>query len=324
MHHESISDTDLGSQIAKDHSSTLGSMHKSLTEAHREHCLLGTERQYLIEARLVKCMVQLSQDLGGLRSAASTQFSVLAKASSQATASQNMPMIHSSGASSSRGRKGSISRSSMLDVIEEDPEDMTTSDYHSQLSSGDGARTPPCPQPGVAFQSVDYSGRPGRTSSRSVLKPADMFVTFINQLGPPAKSLAYTLKQILDELQFAEDGVIDVHEQFASSLEQAISLYKQSRKEALEFLYQSRTLKSSRSTETLADLEEVAASCGHFSFSLLDFAEGVRNYLGLLEDLKIEMEQSPRRRSWRWLLFWRPRSEEEVEADPLGNVSQSI
>jgi len=50
-----------------------------LAEARYEHHPLGTESTYHIEKRLVACVQQLAQDMGGLRSAAATQFSLLAE-----------------------------------------------------------------------------------------------------------------------------------------------------------------------------------------------------------------------------------------------------
>jgi len=53
----------------------------------------------------------------------------------------------------------------------------------------------------------------------------------------------------------------------------------------------------------VADFEEVAASCGYFSYSLLDFAEEMKTFLDILDELKMSGEDS--RRSWKWLMFWR-------------------
>ena len=51
------------------------------------------------------------------------------------------------------------------------------------------------------------------------------------------------------------------------------------------------------------DFEEVAAACGHFSFSLQTFGEEMQKYLDVLDDLKFANEH--RRRSWHWLVWWR-------------------
>ena len=69
-------------------------------------------------------------------------------------------------------------------------------------------------------------------------------------------------------------------------------------------LYKSKELDKDRPASIEADFEEVAASCGHFSFSLQDFASEMQTYLTILEELKEETEKT-KNRSWKWLLFWR-------------------
>lgn len=115
------------------------------------------------------------------------------------------------------------------------------------------------------------------------------------------------MKQILDELPYGqgENRCITVHPHFRSSLADALKLYTNAREEALAFLYRSKDLNKSRPVELEADFEEVAASCGHFSFSLKDFAKDMEEYLDILEELKIEMDKRPNGRTWEWLKFWR-------------------
>lgn len=60
-----------------------------------------------------------------------------------------------------------------------------------------------------------------------------------------------------------------------------------------------------QSMEVEADLEEVSASCGHFSFSLLEFGEQLKDLLAILDELQLESEERPHGRSWNWLKFWR-------------------
>lgn len=128
------------------------------------------------------------------------------------------------------------------------------------------------------------------------------------------KSLAYTLKEILHELPFgpAPDYLIAVNSNFSSSLSQAKNLFTTARKEALELLYRSRLLARAQSPDVAADYEEVAASCGYFSSCLQDFAEDTISYLEILEELKSNLECSPRKRSWKWLLFWRRTAKDDV------------
>lgn len=69
-----------------------------------------------------------------------------------------------------------------------------------------------------------------------------------------------------------------------------------------------------------ADFEEVAASCGHFSFNLQDFATEMQNYLEILEELKEETER-PKHRSWKWMLFWR-KNRGQTKGDALSDDEQ--
>ena len=113
------------------------------------------------------------------------------------------------------------------------------------------------------------------------------------------------MRKILDELPYAADGSIAVDAHFKSSLADAIKLYTVSRQEALQLLYRNKELTKERLMEIQADFEEVAASCGYFSFSLQDFAIEMKVYLDILDDLKLEVEERPEGRTWNWLKFWR-------------------
>ncbi len=92
---------------------------------------------------------------------------------------------------------------------------------------------------------------------------------------------------------------------FRTSLTQAIELHCRARRKALSLLYKDNELKKAHSTEVEADFEEVAASCGHFSHSLEEFAEEMKVYLEILDDLKLEVDERPLGRSWQWAKFWR-------------------
>jgi hypothetical protein len=292
-------------------------MEKNLIEAQREHYLLGSERQYHIEAKLVRCLLRLSQNIGGLRSAASTQFSILRKALDQNIDTERTPFAWSTGTSSpAKSRNGSVSRSGLLDVINEDSED--SDGRATNNNTWDGSSTPSRSR--VSFHDIAWKvAKSGQsTPNNDLLAPADMFVMFIDQLGPPAKSLVFTLKQMLDELQFARNGTVAFDERFPTHLRSAIELYTDSRNKALEMLYKSKSMSGPRPVEVLADLEEVAASCGHFSFSLLDLAEEALAYLDLLEELHAEIESKPKKRTWYWLMFWRRGGEVDEQPRSFG------
>lgn len=108
----------------------------------------------------------------------------------------------------------------------------------------------------------------------------------------------------MDELPYAYDGTIAVDAHFRTSLEDAVDLYTSSREEALGLLYKNKELTRAGSVALEADFEEVAASCGYFSFSLLDFANEMKAYLEILDYLKLEVEERPDGRTWNWLKFW--------------------
>lgn len=125
-----------------------------------------------------------------------------------------------------------------------------------------------------------------------------------------------TLKQLLDELPYASEAQyrIAYNPHFSSSLSEALELYTKARKEALALLYKNKELNTKRPMEIQADFEEVAASCGYFSFSLQDFATEMKAYLAILEELKVETEHRPAGRTWMWLRLWR--SGTPTPADP--------
>ena len=124
-----------------------------------------------------------------------------------------------------------------------------------------------------------------------------------------------TLRKLLDELPYAPDGSIAVNAHFRTSLNDAIELYTDSRQQALGQLYKTKELTKPRSVETEADFEEVAASCGYFSFSLLDFANEMRAYIEILDDLKLEVEERPDGKTWDWLKVWRRISHSKPKPD---------
>ena len=88
------------------------------------------------------------------------------------------------------------------------------------------------------------------------------------------------------------------------SLDRALDLYKESREKTLASLYQQKETMKLKTHEAEADLEEVSASCGHFSFSLLEFGEQLQEMLAILDELQLEVEERPHGRSWSWLKFW--------------------
>jgi hypothetical protein len=157
--------------------------------------------------------------------------------------------------------------------------------------------------------------------------PSEIFEVFILTLGPSMKSFAYTLSEILRQPPFASAAQgfeIIVNENFKTSLAEALALYEQARASALQDLYDNIELEKSRSEDVQADIEEVAAACSHFSYSLQTVAHEITAYLDAIDDFKFIVDSNFR--SWEWLQFWRylwksgksrAVATEDVEADNL-------
>ncbi|KAI9850893.1 MAG: hypothetical protein M1838_004872 [Thelocarpon superellum] len=282
-------------QASQHYRAVLSSLTKHLREAKYEHFFFGTEREYHVEAKLVECMQSLAQSTGGLRSAAATQFTLLA----QSTADHGQTMASSVASSALVTPRLSSDQLGMLTAIEEAPEE-----GHEELPTS-------------------LTRADGRSAMSTA---ADVFATFIEWQGPSMKSLAYTMKQILDELPFGPGPryEIAVNAHFRSSLVDALDLYSHARAEALRRLYQERGHDRARTTSVAADHEEIAASCGHFSFSLQDFAEAMKTYLDTLEELKDEVAHASDRRSWNWLFRWRRSTWEAGKRNGHGDDQEDL
>ncbi|KAL8849525.1 MAG: hypothetical protein Q9221_005532 [Calogaya cf. arnoldii] len=251
--------------------SQLASIEKNLAEAKYEHYIAGTESEYRLEVKLIDCMQRLAQNIGGLKSAATTQFLILAQPGLGTSAGRR--------AGKSTGATGSENPTT-LEVIDETPE----------IHQGEPAKLPA-----------------SKASPNSILTPSDVFTQFIEHLGPSIKSLAYTLREILDDLPFGPgpDYQFTIDTQYRSSLVAAVELYSQSRQAALSRIYTTNAVNKKWSVDVEADFEEVAASCGVFSYALQDFANEMITYLDVLDELKLEIEERPNGKTWNWLKVWR-------------------
>jgi gas vesicle protein len=163
--------------------STYKTLVKNLGEAKYEHYALGTEEEHKIASRLVKCLEELMQSIGGLRSAAETQFALLAQTNAPnggvgtqmtdlSTASSDMSLAeYESSPVLSPCLSHTDRRSSILASIDEVPE--------SPADISDN-------------QSGQLNGKPIRLPQgmQSNLTPADMFTVFIAHLGPPMVHIA--------------------------------------------------------------------------------------------------------------------------------------
>lgn len=266
------------------YTATYPQMMKNLRETKFEHYFLGREKVYVLERSAVKALETLAQSVGGLRSAAQTQLALLQREDSD-TPSRALSPSASVGSPVSGHPKGSIG------------------DYF--FPSGSPPRQTESRDRGGASQ-------PGMMRKQSFGPPAirtgaDVHDLFVTLMSPPTESLTRVLSQILQEPPFggAPDYEVTESEDFRQQLTDALSWFNVARKDALQELYSLIEMGKSkyRSGRAQADFEEVAAACGHFSFSLQIFGEEMQKYLDVLDDLKYVSDHS--KRSWRWLLWWR-------------------
>jgi len=187
-------------------------MSKNLGEAKFEHYALGTEYEYRIEAKLVECMQRLAQCIGGLRSAANTQFSLIKEQGGGGTTPARQSLAHFQFDSQDHAKNRE--RFATLTAIEE----------ASEEGSGGEDRGPTDP-PQHEITGTDYStGSQHSWNMPTAKSPGEIFSRFITHLGPSMKSLAYTLSEILNDLPFgpAPHYTIAINDNFAPSLTDAL------------------------------------------------------------------------------------------------------
>lgn len=263
-------------------------MTKNLREAKFERYFLGHERLYQLDRAVVRSMETLAQSIGGLRSAINTQFSLLKEPptseSDTGLLSPGTSMLSPSLRQQASGTlRTGLDRQKVLSTVDEASDESSEEERHTEETNG-------------ASQA---------SQAMSLNSPSDIFELFIALLGPSMKSLAYTLSEILREPAFgsAPEYEVTVNDNFRQSLTDALSLFNIHRANALQELYASLEIGRDRSEKIQADFEEVAAACGHFSFSLQTFGEEMQKYLDVLEDLKHYNRHN--KRTWRWLMWWR-------------------
>ncbi|KAG6006786.1 hypothetical protein E4U21_006677 [Claviceps maximensis] len=271
-------------------------MSKNLQEAKLEHYVMGREKIYKLDKRLFQSVEAVQQAIGGLRSSLSTQIALLnelpptsphhhVEAASKPSHGTTSPTL--SFPTPKLRRVTSLllhGTGDDLSVIDEDEDDDNDQDPRLRLVS---------------------KSEPSLDKTALFRTPADIFSLFITMLGPSLKSLAYTLSETLRESPFGDDPVseVRVNEQLRESLRDALNLFNHAKSNALQELYKTIELGRSRSVAIQADIEEVAAACGHFSFSLRAVADEMYAYLNVLEELQHATETYSR--SWEWLKFWK-------------------
>ncbi|KAJ3475212.1 hypothetical protein NLG97_g9540 [Lecanicillium saksenae] len=158
------------------------------------------------------------------------------------------------------------------------------------------------------FSSYGVEGTQGTNiGSRDRLDPraaARLFSSFTTAIKHPMQNLSGILCEVLTQMPFggAPDYSIQMNDALRGELTKRLDIFNAARRDALQNLYE-LIQRENDSGHPQIVLEELAAACGHFSFSLQSFGEEMKKYLDVLEELKHSYDR--RQSSWRWLLWWR-------------------
>lgn len=279
---------------------------QNLKEAKYEHYFLGNERIVFLESKIAECLQLIGQSIGGLRSAAAMQFVIsqepLKKTDPRMMRRRKSSFTATPTPGSFRHRFTDLALNTLDTIMEGSPQNI------GSPTTGD-----------------DMGADLTRRLSVEWRSPQQIFELFIEHLGPSMRSLAYTLKEILDDLPFDPENGYSVsnNPRFELSLQRALDMYKDARRDALKMVYDQKDMDRTRPVEVQADWEEAAACCGHFSFSLLEVADQIKEFLHCLDDLQVEVDDAPSSRSWSWLKFWQrsSRRSQQDYADNANHVS---
>lgn len=145
------------------HRKAYGQLDNLVREAKLEHYFAGTEREYRLEKKLVRWVQDITHNMGGLRSAASLQFSLIRETlARESQTSSGRQSSYPTEYFASLERSWSFPDGSFLEPIDERPEE--------DLSPSGGFGTP----------NSDGNLEP----TKHPLLPADVFTIFISHLGP--------------------------------------------------------------------------------------------------------------------------------------------
>ncbi len=168
--------------------STFKTLLKDLGEAKFEHYALGTEEEYRISSRLVKCLEKLMQSIGGLRSAAETQFTLLAQSSSNGNTTGNDTASSSNFSEQTISQSSSTPLSPSLDHVER-RSSLLSAILELPETASEGAASDIEGSRGVDDTQKQDTLNTNGSFLQAEFTPADMFSVFIAHLGPPMVSL---------------------------------------------------------------------------------------------------------------------------------------
>jgi hypothetical protein len=253
------------------------SMMKNLREAKFEHYFVGHEKLYASQRSVVKCTETLAQSIGGLRSASSTLTRLLEETKTDIIWSPSARL---------EGRGSPMS--TIASVMSPLSNDFLASSHH-----------------------------PSARRASHYCSPIEFFELFIGSIRKETQALSVGLCRALREPHFVQRPSSEISDNghFTHGLSDALSAFNIARYEALQEIYEHPMLRDSSSPELQAELEQVAAACGHFTSSLQSLSEEIQKYLDLIDDLKY-LEQHGKR-SWRWLWSWAKGGARALRLDSL-------
>jgi len=90
-------------------------------------------------------------------------------------------------------------------------------------------------------------------------------------------------------------------------IDEAIKIYRQARISALN-LFSRKEIIIPLSEDNNPGFEEIFATCNYYSVSLLELVEQLQRFLLVLEEMQVEIDERPNKRSWAgiWASWWRP------------------
>jgi hypothetical protein len=146
------------------HRKAYGQLDKLVREAKLEHYVFGTEKEYRLEKKLVRWVQDITHNMGGLRNAASLQFSLIRETIARESTSTGDQQVVSAHADyfTPIERSWSFPDGSFLEPIVERPEEELSPSGSMRSRQNESAQSTPRPS----------------------LLPAEVFTIFISHLGP--------------------------------------------------------------------------------------------------------------------------------------------
>ncbi|KAJ5633300.1 hypothetical protein N7490_009639 [Penicillium lividum] len=259
------------------HDKAFSQMKSIMEDAKLEHYVAGTASEYCLERRLVCLLDDMNHSLGSLRSAGALHSALLTPARCPGLTQIPCPETNLS---------GSATIESPRLVIQ--PQSVSKTDverYEAQK---------------LQFAREIQQDAPSNQSK-------DFFES-ISRLKIPMLLLASTMGDIFKEVSFgpAPDCRISLNSGARFRIDEAVSKYREDRLSTLCLLSREKEI-ISLTKENKPGLEGILASCDYFSVSLLKLSEQLEQFLSILQELQVEVDERPNGKSWAWVCtpWWR-------------------